>query len=992
MNGSVTRFEEIESEKENILPLKYGRSAAQLSHSLQQDVSELSSVKISFERRLIDDLEEMDDPLELFLKYIDWINNAYPQGGNSKQSGMLDIMERCLLYFKDVETYRNDPRYLKIWLWYIELFSSDSIIETKDILVYMYRNRIAQKLALFYEQFSIIMFNMHKYKESHYILSLGVKENARPHTRITRKLQDLENKLVEMNIDINNRDLEYNYNENEPNSRGVPLFLQSFNPPRMVLGREVSNIPHVSVRHDQVENDIQQSSKQGKLHIFKDTDNSKNDEIDGLRKDGWNILESKHIRDKENKATSDLLEPGVNIGKIYQDRNSTLIRKDEKKITEKLPIFQDKLGRPEPTYKIIEIPGRKTEKIDCNFNLIYPNTHEEYSLEEILALSKNIYHKIQKPKTSIPSNDDEHIRKKMKTSIPLSNKKIEFPPTQPPLEPGSTSPSTLDQNINNGHINKSLTLEYKNHTRTSILPLNDVPISDETEVPNTAAKAPNSPTVTFFSKDAMNEVYSMFNQHYQEPNEGAENEDTTSKFAFFENFTEEFTRQNIDDLTEVKNNLPQLDKTPNRETNVSSEIENIDASKQQLTTTYKSKLKEYMTPIKEKNENSIRTINSTQSSPFLTQPQPLISNIINNPLDEKFRTELLGLVSPPLDTYSTFYRYNQSLKMSTLLKKIHKVSISENKNPIVDFKKTGDLYCIRAELGEGGYATVYLAESSTGKLKALKVEKPASVWEYYILKQVEFRLQNRDILRSIINVNSLHCFLDESYLVLNYANQGTLLDLINYYKNSRGTGIDEILCMFITVELIKIITSIHSVGIIHGDLKPDNCMIRFEKGKINSYQASGDNGWYRKGIYLIDFGRSFDMTILPENTKFVANWETDNQDCPQMRKGECWSYEADYYGLASIIFCMLFGKTIEISRDGALRCSMKRYWRGEEIWNPLFSLLIQGNKVDNVNNIEQQLQDIRKRIEDVLTEEHSDRLKSLIYDLENELCTRNMKI
>jgi checkpoint serine/threonine-protein kinase len=29
-----------------------------------------------------------------------------------------------------------------------------------------------------------------------------------------------------------------------------------------------------------------------------------------------------------------------------------------------------------------------------------------------------------------------------------------------------------------------------------------------------------------------------------------------------------------------------------------------------------------------------------------------------------------------------------------------------------------------------------------------------------------------------------------------------------------------------------------------------------------------------------------------------------------MRDGRPWSYEADYYGLASICYCMLFGKYI----------------------------------------------------------------------------------
>lgn len=121
----------------------------------------------------------------------------------------------------------------------------------------------------------------------------------------------------------------------------------------------------------------------------------------------------------------------------------------------------------------------------------------------------------------------------------------------------------------------------------------------------------------------------------------------------------------------------------------------------------------------------------------------------------------------------------------------------------------------------------------------------------------------------------------------------------------------------LSLELIKIVLRLHDVGIIHGDLKPDNCMIRFSDGLLGNYDKHGGNGWHKKGIYLIDFGRSFDMKLFDKNTKFIADWTTDMQDCPAMRKGDPWSFEADYYGLASIVYCMLFGKTIEIDNTNS---------------------------------------------------------------------------
>ena len=941
--SGVANFEEIESEKENILPLKYGRSAIQLSRELKQDISQLNSIRISYERRLMDELEEMDDPLELFLEYIQWINNAFPQGGNSKQSGMLDIMERCLMYFKDMDTYKNDPRYLKIWLWYIELFSNDSLSEARDIFVYMHRKRIGYKLALFYEEFATLLVDMTKFQEANYIFCVGINENARPHVRLMRKLEEFKSKLQDINIDINHSN----------NNIDMHEFLQMDEPPRMVLGKD-----RIALENNSIRPTMDKPNDRNKLSIFCDDEEERNDNDNKdkyMNQNGWSVLDSKHTRNKENKKSATLLESGINAGKLPQD-----INKPANKPLTKISIFKDSIDRTDPVYKIIEVPGKKTEKIDCNFNLIYPDNDKEYCIEELLALSRGVYYKLSKTASSTISQSQSPAKKKRKMTNILNETQINYPPTQPPIPFASSIESTDDH-----------TVEYM--TKTSILPLKDAPIHE--------MKPPNSPTVTFFSKDAMNDVYSMFNQYYEEPNI-MDNDDTTTKFAVYENFTQEFTRPNMDDLTEIK----MQPKTPNRNTE-NEEVRDGDNNNNAATTpssVYKSKIKDYMTPIQEKTENSM--IDAAQSSPFLTQP----TKIITNPLDVKLREQLLNSILPPLNTYSTYYHYNQPLNMSHILKKIHKVSMTENKNPIVDFKKTNDLYCIRAELGEGGYATVYLAESSTGHLKALKVEKPSSNWEYYILRQIEKRLKNNpSILQSIINVESLHLFVDESYLVLNYANQGTLLDLINYYKRiNNGNGIDETLCMFITIELIKVITTLHSVGIIHGDLKPDNCMIRFSDSKLtSSYDSNGANGWNKKGIYLIDFGRSFDMTLVPKGTKFIANWVTDEQDCLLMRQGKPWSYESDYYGLANMIHCMLYGKIIN---GGQAINGMKRYWK-QEIWVPLFNLLL---KEEDASIVEMKLVEIRGQLENELlgNNTNSNKLKSVIYDLENELYTMNLKI
>jgi checkpoint serine/threonine-protein kinase len=159
---------------------------------------------------------------------------------------------------------------------------------------------------------------------------------------------------------------------------------------------------------------------------------------------------------------------------------------------------------------------------------------------------------------------------------------------------------------------------------------------------------------------------------------------------------------------------------------------------------------------------------------------------------------------------------------------------------------------------------------------------------------------------------------------------------------------DEILAMFFTVELVRTVEGLHSKNILHGDLKADNCLVRFDDGELtDTYRRDGSCGWSSKGIALIDFGRGIDMKMFPERVQFIADWETDEQDCPEMREMRPWTYQVDYWGLAGIIHSMLYGKYIttrtELVGMGRkrylLRESLKRYWQ-QDLWKGLLEILL----------------------------------------------------
>ncbi|KAL9092230.1 MAG: hypothetical protein Q9159_000989 [Coniocarpon cinnabarinum] len=380
-----------------------------------------------------------------------------------------------------------------------------------------------------------------------------------------------------------------------------------------------------------------------------------------------------------------------------------------------------------------------------------------------------------------------------------------------------------------------------------------------------------------------------------------------------------------------------------------------------------------------------------------TMKGPIVRDRQCNPTNESIRQTILMEMHPPLSSFKGFF--DHGLQMSnrrTDIRRYCKATAKGGKSlnektctvtlpPILTFDGAERQLAVQRELGAGAFAPVYLAEpideeseevadvtgSANGarrRLEAVKMEDPPSSWEFYIIRAAKRRLGVSRAADSIIDAYEMHLFQDEGFLVEEYRDQGTLLDLINVCTREHAAAgnsgaMDETLAMFFTVELFRTVEGLHGKGIIHGDLKPDNVMIRFEDPtNVSSceelsanYDRSGAGGWSAKGISLIDFGRGIDMRAFQPNVQFIADWETSATDCAEMRELRPWTFQADYHGLAAIVHVMLFGKYIDTiaDRGGALgagatktyrlRESLKRYWQ-TEIWQEVFAFLLNSGR------------------------------------------------
>jgi bifunctional ADP-heptose synthase (sugar kinase/adenylyltransferase) len=153
--NSVIDFAKIEQFKENIIPLKQGRSARQLvdiaSSTSTLTSADLEKIRLDFEER-IQLAEDLDDPLEEHLAYIKWIQQAFTQGNNSN-SNLVSVIERTTKHFLLDPRYSNDPRYLRLWLLY-----ANSSEEPVTIFRFLSANNIGVGLALYYEEYATLLY------------------------------------------------------------------------------------------------------------------------------------------------------------------------------------------------------------------------------------------------------------------------------------------------------------------------------------------------------------------------------------------------------------------------------------------------------------------------------------------------------------------------------------------------------------------------------------------------------------------------------------------------------------------------------------------------------------------------------------------------------------------------------------------------------------------------------------------------------------------
>lgn len=326
-SGDLIDFEIIENQKENIQALPGGRSARSLAtlfspsplHKLStptpSDTKNLNDIiRAEFEEELVN-INESDDPLDIYDRYVKWTLDAYPSAQATAASGLLPLLERATKSFLTSAQYKNDPRYLKLWISYIRLFSDTP----RETFAFLARHNIGEGLALFYEEFAAWLEGAGRWMQAEEIYKLGIDKEARPAARLLRKYNEFQQRL-EQRPD----------NSNEPSSPALPTV-------RPALAAKVDPFASVAPRDPQAprpNSGVGGGTTKGgrqKLTIFSDADEPAPAVATGGTTKGWETIGSLADRRKENT-----MEPKPWVGET--------LKAGGKKSSTKMAVFKDEVS------------------------------------------------------------------------------------------------------------------------------------------------------------------------------------------------------------------------------------------------------------------------------------------------------------------------------------------------------------------------------------------------------------------------------------------------------------------------------------------------------------------------------------------------------------------------------------------------------------------------------------------------------------------------
>ena len=123
------------------------------------------------------------------MRFIKWTEQTCTAGG--RETELLPLLERCTRELQEVPRYKDDSRYLRVWVKY-----ADCCREPHDIFKFLQANDIGQRHTLFYEAYAAFLEIRGAFKQATEVYDRGVMMRAQPRERLKDKLAQFQHRMM----------------------------------------------------------------------------------------------------------------------------------------------------------------------------------------------------------------------------------------------------------------------------------------------------------------------------------------------------------------------------------------------------------------------------------------------------------------------------------------------------------------------------------------------------------------------------------------------------------------------------------------------------------------------------------------------------------------------------------------------------------------------------------------------------------------------------
>ncbi|RZC42274.1 mitotic checkpoint serine/threonine-protein kinase BUB1 beta [Asbolus verrucosus] len=962
--------------KENIQPLRGGRNVSQLGIALQ------AQTDMEYQRELLQQKGEFeklirtytgDDPLENWYSYISWVEQSYPKQGH--EGNLVSLLEYCLKMFESDKRYRDDRRLCRLFIKYIDLQQNPL-----ELYHMMYAQGLCRGCADMYRAWAYYHEAASDFQNAHKVFECGKRELAQPYEELQNAHQNLIMAAGQHIIyGPNERDLSEKRQaltslctyksghvgsvRNTSSSGPGTYVLKCIRKSSINLFLEASVIarPNASIQIYEDEGEEFRGAEAGPSSIVTAAKRQEVSKENTLKPGSWTTIpvKKRHAAQKLTPSFTVHEDGGDCNDSVKMNNFVTMTSENYSDWIVSLTIPEPKDERMVPMYPKGKVYSEISTEYNAPKNFSAVTEHDEQISGESRSPPQKTWdqsaQQVHNPAGSLDEHQfnfdiwnspDVNVFSKNSTAPKFPIYEQSNLALQEQIEPKGSAMKTPFKDLNaeelaetgsRGGMDIAAAAPVDSAKRLPIYdddssssfdkivePVNFGDLSCNTQmfVFNLNAMKVSTPqskqgfTVNCDGDTLKNTRKQLFAETLkgeradkalsviiEEKSYGSSSSSsggTTTKSSLFINHTKQ---NNMATISEEHNSYLAQNLMVNAALRSSSLGDLMDFG-------------HHSSPMAVGQKNS-SVGNSCSPVPTIPTPAKVIplNFVPSDPFKQNVIEKLLQRVSFPGPHTRGYYCLHSIPK---LLVRKETVCIGSDK------------YVIEKQLGKGTYGTVFRGvDLRTGNTVALKFQKPANRWEFYICRELQSRLMHHPLRERFMDVRIGYFSEQASILISEFMPCGSLLDVANMVKQKSGRAMKESLCIHFCLEMLKVVGAMHEVRIIHADIKPDNFLVKlFPNDTV--------------GLHLIDFGCSIDMTLFPTGASFTRKVTTEDFICCEMIDGRPWNYHTDLFCVAATAHVLLFEKYIQLQKkDGHWSISnrLPRYAR-LDLWNMFFSTLL----------------------------------------------------